>query len=192
MPHLTRARLIFPSDPQLLLVSAHLHDRFASPLLQTAAQSIQDTKDIKSDIGTERAELQRAETLYRQALAVAPGNAEARVRLARVLSRLGRHREAVAELKSAASDQLSAEYRYYAELFAGSDEEALGNFNAARAAFQRAVGLFPEAQSPRLALSQLARRQGNKAEARAQLELLSTPGNGGAREDPWWKYYEWR
>jgi hypothetical protein len=192
VPHLSRARLIYPADPQILFASAFLHDRFASPLLQAATEAIQASGKAKPEVAGERAELQRCEMLYRQTLAITPGDATARVRLARVLGRLGRHRDALAELKQAMSGELTEEYRYYAQLFLGNDQEALGNPDAARTSFERAASLYPEAQSPHLALSQLARRRGNKQQARDQLDLLAAVSTSSTREDPWWKYYDWR
>ena len=56
------------------------------------------------------------------------------------------------------------------ELFLGRAEEALGHDEAARAAFERASALYPNAQSPRLALSQIARRAGNRAAAQRELQ----------------------
>jgi tetratricopeptide (TPR) repeat protein len=82
------------------------------------------------------------------------------------------------------------ELQYYANLYLGREEQALGRRDAARAAFERAASLYPRAQSPYLALSQLARRYGDRPGAWVALQpLLGLPARAPDREDPWWDYY---
>ena len=84
------------------------------------------------------------------------------MRYGRVLGGLGKHAEAAVELRSRRSRPgRSARCCYCAELFLGAEEEALGNRDA-RARWRTAGGraLSPMAQSPLVALSQLARRYG--------------------------------
>ena len=58
---------------------------------------------------------------------------------------------------------------------------------AARAAFERAAALRPAAQSPLLALSQLAYSRGDSGEAAALLaRVAELPALDG--DDPWWTY----
>ena len=79
------------------------------------------------------------------------------------------------------------------QLFLGRAEEARGHDEAARAAFERASALYPNAQSPRLALSQIARRAGNRAAAQRELQAIAQlPDDERRREDPWWLYYDVR
>ena len=64
---------------------------------------------------------------------------------------------------------------------------------ASRAAFLRASALYPNAQSPRLALSQIARRTGDRAAAQRELQFIAAlPDDERRREDPWWLYYDVR
>jgi tetratricopeptide (TPR) repeat protein len=73
---------------------------------------------------------------------------------------------------------------YYAALFLGREEEALGRLDAAQAAYERAASLYPGAQSAHLALSQLAwRRPDRTAALHAVRDALSSTA-----EDPWWTY----
>lgn len=190
VPHLERARQIFPADAQVLLDSAYLHEKLASPQIQAAAMSIDGSKGFKPAVDSQRAELSRAERLFRQALAVEPDNAVARVRLGRVVGQLGRHREAAAELRKAIGAGLAGESLYYAELFLGREEESLGNRAAARESYEKASKLYPRAQSPRLALSQLEWQSGDRVAALRALESMSKlPPRELEREDPWWTYY---
>jgi hypothetical protein len=110
-----------------------------------------------------------------------------------VLGRLGRHAPAADVLQSAIRGGATGTLLYLAELFLGSEEEALGNTAAARAAYGRAAALYPRAQSPRFALSQLARRAGDRAAAQRELRLIAElPEQETDREDPWWTYYDVR
>ncbi len=73
---------------------------------------------------------------------------------------------------------------YYAALFLGREEEALGRLDAAQASYERAASFYPGAQSAHLALSQLAwRRPDRTAALQAVRDALGSTG-----EDPWWTY----
>ena len=191
--HLARARQLFPADPAILFGSGVLHELFASTALQAAAESVTDSQRESAAIDSERSELAKAERFFRGSLGHRPQHLEARVRHGRVLGRLGRHAEASAELRRAIADGASEQLLYLAQLFLGRAEEALGDDNAARAAFERAAALYPKAQSPRLALSQIARRSGNRAAAQRELQAIAALSDDEQRrEDPWWLYYNVR
>ena len=132
-----------------------------------------------------------AEALFRRVLEIKPGHAEARLRYGRVLGGLGKHQESAVELRRAVADLTDPEMLYYANLFLGAAEEALGNRDAARVAYEQAAERFPMAQSPLLALSQLARRYGDRRGALRAIDRLFAleEADRGARDDPWWRYY---
>jgi tetratricopeptide (TPR) repeat protein len=189
--HYSRARQLFPSDPVILFVSGALHERFASTALQAAAESITQSERTTAAVSTMRGELARAERLFRDSLVHRPDHVEARLRHGRVLDDLGRHEEAASELRRAIADGASGPLLYLAHLFLGRAEEALGRDAAARDAFEQALALYPNAQSPRLALSQIARRAGNRAAAQRELQAIAKlPDDEQRREDPWWVYYD--
>lgn len=191
--HYARARQIFPTDPDILFVSGLLHERFGSTAMQAAAESIAESNRTSPDVNTSRAELVKAERFFRDALAQRPDHVETRVRRGRVLDDLGRHEEASQELRRAIADGASGSLLYLAELFVGRAEEASGRYEAARAAFEHASALYPNAQSPRLALSQLARRMGDRRAAQRELQVIAKlPDDEQRREDPWWFYYDMR
>jgi ATP/maltotriose-dependent transcriptional regulator MalT len=73
-------------------------------------------------------------------------------------------------------------------MFAGNALEHTGEPASAAKAFQAAARVFPEAQSPRLALSRLALESGDQAAARAILEQMHSIRTE-ADEDPWWIYH---
>jgi len=189
IPHLDRARQLFPGDADLLLYSGSLHECMATPRVQAAALPTQP--GFSSSIRSARAELQQAESFFRQAVKSDPTLTEARVRLGRVLDLLGRHQDGASELRRSASETEDALLLYYADLFLGQADLALGRLDEARSAFERAASWYPRAQSPRLALSQLARQVGDRAGALAAMEhVLDLPAAEGEREDPWWYYNE--
>ena len=191
--HIDHGRDIFPADPDILFLSGALHETYARPAIQSAVRAATVPSGYSIDILSSRVELRRAESFFRGALAQAPDMAEAHLRLGRVLGLLGQHADAIVELRRAAAllgddDEL----RYDGELFAGAEEEALGRYDAARDAYARAQSLFPGAQSPLIALSQLARRRGDRAAALAAIQQLFElpPPFAEGRDDPWWQYHK--
>jgi hypothetical protein len=191
--HYTRARQLFPSDPAILFGSGVLHELFGSTALQAAAESVTESNRTVAAVSSARGELVRAERFFRDSLVHRADHLEARIRHGRVLDSLDRHAEASKELRRAIADGASDQLLYLAQLFLGRAEEALGHDEAARAAFERASALYPKAQSPRLALSQIARRAGNRAVAQRELQAIATlPDDERRREDPWWHYYNVR
>jgi hypothetical protein len=73
-------------------------------------------------------------------------------------------------------------------LFLGAEEEALGRLAQARAAYTEAAALYPRAQAPRLGLSQLAHRTGDRVAARAEPAPALPPYVSDLKDDPWWTY----
>jgi tetratricopeptide (TPR) repeat protein len=189
--HLDRGRGIFPDDPDLQFLSGCQRESYASPAIQAAARSVVLPPGLTIGVESERSELRQAEAFFRRALALRPGMGEAHLRLGRVLALVGRHAEAAAELHQALTLVEDKDLRYYGELFAGAEEAALGRFDAAHAAYDRASTLFPLAQSPYLAISELAHRRGDRAGAAAAVQrVFALPAAlDGARDDPWWRYH---
>jgi tetratricopeptide (TPR) repeat protein len=137
------------------------------------------------------AELTRAERYYRDALVNDPDHADARLRHGRVLGELGHHKEAIADLRRVVDDGASGARLYLAHLFLSRAYEALGEYEAARTSLELAAALYPNAQTPRLALSNIARRMGSRAAAQRELQILAKlPDAERQREDPWWDYYD--
>jgi len=144
---------------------------------------------VAFDIASAPLELRQAERFFRRALETRPDHVEARLRLGRVLGLLGQHADAARELRQVVGSVDDDVLRYYGELFLGAEEEALSRFDAALAAYQRAVALYPAAQSPWLALSSLGRRRGDRAEAQRALQHLFDLPSRARDDDPWWTYY---
>jgi tetratricopeptide (TPR) repeat protein len=188
--HLDKARDVFRDRPVFLIDSAHLHLKLASPAVQAAVQELR-AQGVSTIVDSRDTELERAERFLRQALALAPDDADARARLGHTLGELGRHGPAVVELRRAIDAKPDHQRRYLAELFLGRQEQALGRREEARRRFENAAALYPTAQSPWLALSQLARQAGDRRSALRALQRVTTrPSSDVSADDPWWFYYE--
>jgi hypothetical protein len=187
--HLTRARLLFPGDPEFLAASGRLHENYASEGIQTFLDTSLQGKEITSTIGSRRSNLRQAETYFRKAVDLRAGFAEARVHLGRLMGAQGRHEDAARELRNVAVSDADAVTHYYAWLFLGVEEQALARPDRARECFNNAAVLYPQAQSPYLALSQLARRTGDRPGAlRAIQRVFALSTVAREHEDPWSTY----
>ncbi len=186
--HLNRARRVFPRNAELVFDSARLHHELSSPAIQASVLQVR-ASDVSVAVGSRVSELQRAEQFFREGLALAPADVDARVRLGHTLGELGRHAEAAAELRSAIAANPDRRRLYLAELFLGREEEAFGRSAEARRRYEQAAELYPGAQSPRLALSRLARQTGDRASAQGALQTLASVSDFN-RADPWWLFYE--
>jgi tetratricopeptide (TPR) repeat protein len=187
--HLAGGLRLFPRDPTLLFLRGVEHESLARPAIQAAARSVDLPPGYQLAVQSPEAEFREAEAQFRRALAEAPDHVEARLRLGRVLLQRGRARDAAEELRRAAAAAPDDLLKYYGAMFLGAAEEALGGFDAADAAYARASALLPDAQSPHVARSALARRRGELAGALASLERvfeLAAEHPDGA--DPWWAY----
>ncbi len=188
-PHLFRARTLFPDDADLFFQSGGLYEALAAPSVQTVIKTTTLPGGLTFDVATEQVNLERAEIYLRRALEIDPDFVEARMRFGRVLGLQGKHPEAAQELlraQGAASERLLA---YYANLFLGAEYRALGRHEDARRHYMLARAIFPNAQSPHLGVSQLARERGDRAEAQRAIEpVLTVTSDEERRNDPWWDY----
>jgi hypothetical protein len=190
VPHLVRARQLFPADAQVQFASGALFEAIGAPRIQNFAQAARSTGGV-IDLPSERVSLRRAEAYFRRAIDLDRSFVEARLRLGRITGLMGRHLEAADMLRQCARDSRTPLMQYFAWLFLGAEEEALGRLDPARQDFERAAAAWPVAQSPYLALSQLARRSGDRQGAiRAVQQVFALPAVKEDREDPWWTYFE--
>ena len=187
-PHIERARVLFPNDAGILFGDAAVQETLASPRIQ---DYVRVTKLPNGQrflfVESESYHLQVAVGLLKRALFLDPAHAEARLRLGRVLSQMGRHAEALAELQ-AVPPQQDTVVTFYTHLVRGDVERAMARYDAAQRSYQQALELFPSAQSARMALGHLARLRSNRDAALALLQPALTaplPRTG----DPWWDYF---
>jgi tetratricopeptide (TPR) repeat protein len=187
-PHFNHALRQFPRSDDVQYFVGCLHEALSGPRVQSVRSELRVPPRTSLEVGSERTELNSAERFFRGALASRPDHHEARLRLGRVLARLGRHQEAASELQSAFDGNDEPLLRYYGALFLGAEEEALGRDEQAGRMYQVAAALFPAAQAPAKALSQLAHRRGDRMVARTILEP-ALAGRDDIADDPWWRYH---
>ena len=188
--HLNRARQMFPADPEILFLSGSQRETYAGPAFRARCGPPCCPPASRLPSGVVARELREAEGFCvarsRSSRTTAkPGSASAACR--GLLGRPCRGRQELREALASAGEDL---LRYYGELFLGAAEEALGRYDAAFDAYQRAAALYPTAQSPLLALSSLARRRGDRAGVLGALrQLFALPVEKPDRDDPWWTYH---
>lgn len=187
--HVDRSVQLFPQDPEVLFVAACAREMFSGPQIQSVLLSTTLARELFNLYGDEGDELRRAEKLYRESLERDPDRAEARIRLGRVLNRRGRYQDAIAELRRATMATKNRLLLYYGNMFLGDAADALGLAEEARRAYERAGELFELAQSPRLAVSSMAARAGDRSGALAAIETVLGRDQPELGDDPWWSYY---
>jgi tetratricopeptide (TPR) repeat protein len=204
------AAVLVPNDPLVLFDRANYAEMQGMPESQillsaediaaqraTLGPPMRNTLMAQSDAakrtGVRPANVENAEAerLFRSALAIDPRLVEARVRLARLLQDRGRHAEAAAELALSLSSPERSDpvVTFYAHLFAGRTDRALGRLETAAAHFQDALALFPNAQSALLGASQIAVLRADVEAALGALRQLDVSNaSADRRTDPWWAY----
>ena len=196
VPHIARGLELFPDDAELQFVRGLVHEVLGGPHVQAALDEerwmavrgprVAYWRSVKS-ADDERDE---AEDAYRRALRADPDHQEARLHLARLLTLDAKYADAADALAVVLAREERPWQRYFALLFLGRAEEGRGRPLEARQAYEAAAALFPRAQSPRLAISQLDLRAGDRAAAMRVFAFLSRARGMGA--DPWWEYDDQR
>jgi tetratricopeptide (TPR) repeat protein len=187
--HAAEAVAHFPDDSELLFLAGCLHEALEAARVQASLAGARLPSDTSFHVKPPRDELRLAETLLKRALDRQPTFVEARIRYGRVLTLLDRPDDAVKELRRAADEPGDPVLGYFAQLFLGAASEAANRRDDARRAYERAAALAPQAQSPRLSLSQLAARAGDRGAALRALEPMLAQSSGiDDRFDPWWSY----
>jgi tetratricopeptide (TPR) repeat protein len=183
--NLKRALNLFPDDSELLFYAGVLHEGYSAPKSQNALPP----PDMHFQFGSQKKEMELARDFLQKAIKANPKFYEARLRLGRVLGRFGKHMEAAAELQKAEAALKEPKLRYYAALFLGQELAALGRKKEARECFERAAKLYPSAQSPLFAESQLAKSSGNSQGSMQGIQqVFALKTDYAQRTDPWWEY----
>jgi tetratricopeptide (TPR) repeat protein len=100
----------------------------------------------------------------RAALDAQPDLLEARLRLGRLASYLGREGEALEELTPVASGKASREMRLLAQLFLGRVHEQAGRVPVAIRSYRRALEIDPTSQTAAIGLSYALGRSGERGQ----------------------------
>jgi tetratricopeptide (TPR) repeat protein len=183
--NLQLAQKYYPTDPIILFYAGVFHEIRAASKSQNALYPYPRSFYFDS----KEEELKLALKFFQQAVRAEPKFGEAHLHLGRVMGLLGKHEDAAAELRLAAEPLLDPQLQYYCSLFLGYEFMMLDRLDEARAQFEHAKALFPDAQSPLLGLSRLAQRNGDMQNAfLAAQELFKLSGHDSIGDDPWWSY----
>jgi Tfp pilus assembly protein PilF len=192
-PHIRQALELFPDDAEIQFVHGLIREAQGSPNIQAAVEQQmavlpRASQRFQRPVKSADFENGEAREAFQKAVRLDPSHTEARVRFARHLILDGKPEAAITELRAALGQTEDKTLRYLAQLFLGRANELLHRDDEARAAYDAASSAFPEAQSPRLALSQLAIQAGDRDTARSVLAFLAEAGSS-EENDPWWDYY---
>jgi tetratricopeptide (TPR) repeat protein len=175
------------TDPWMTLARAMLNDIAIAPASRLAGGAGAGVRtflvDSRDTAGRRQAQLALIE--YERLRSDPDLGAEASVRRALLLVRLGEPAAALVALDEA--DRLGADetVRYFGELFRGRALEQLGQSAEAIAAYTRASTRMPSAQAPMIALASLLYRTDQPDEAlRWTARVTTVP-----LADPWWLYW---
>ena len=187
--HLNRARRVFPQNAELLFDSAHLHHELSSPPIQASVQQVR-ASDVSVAVSSRGLSSSAPSDFFARVWRLRLGMPTLRVRLGHTLGELGRHTEAAAELRNAIDAKPDTPAALLSQsCFSAARKKRSEGRDEARRHYEQAAELYPGAQSPRLALSRLARQTGDRASAQRampdSLPLVDPP----SISDPWWEFY---
>jgi len=183
LAHAEHARLTLPGNARLAVFLGGRRVIQKKPAIQLAFQQGEITA-----IGSRPDLLTKAEFQYRSAMLLDPDRPVVSLRLGRTLQLKGRNAEALPFLARAETGVGLPEWQYCAALFSGLAYQALDREGDARAAFQRASTMFPDAQTPRLALAQMTLRTSGQEDALVHLRSMAATLGAKRGNDPWWVY----
>lgn len=163
----------FAKDPMLLLadgVAFEARSFFtmgpAPPVMGLTPATLRKREALKAELRDLR---ERARQSFEESLSGDPNLVEARLRLGRVLWRLGRPGPARAAFEEVLAKHAEAPQQYLAHLFLGRILEDAGEFGAAEEHYRLALSLQPLSEIAAVAVSHARFLQGDVQGARDQL-----------------------
>jgi len=175
---------LFMADSAMLFVPKAVERCPGEGRLQLAHALVSEQQWLRGTAGSE----QETNILdrYKAAMKFSETAAEARMRAAWFLSRIGKLDEALAlvEPRPTVSDRY---VQYLTDLVRGQIFRARGRLDDAARAYRDALATWPDAQSARVALMTLQLNRGDRQEAAKLAEASETAT--GDQFDPWWTYW---
>jgi tetratricopeptide (TPR) repeat protein len=187
--HLQHAARVLPDDPHALFDRASYAETLGLPIYQVLLDPAGSGNRAYEAVGIPSGDKTNgeAERLYRRTIAVDPSYVEARVRLARLLERRGRHEEAAEQITRALDARPTGVPLFFAHLVAGRIASARGRYEDALRHYRAASAVDVNAQSALLGASHAALMLSDVPEALGPLQRLD-PAPAAGDEDPWLDY----
>jgi VWFA-related protein len=194
----------FPSDAGVLVTAGMFYELLASPALELPAPPVKrradpsgltmtsafptGAEDQYSRLSAARQTgFAQAEDFYRRALLGDGRDAEAHLRLGRVLYLTGRSEAALGELRTAAQSP-KLRVRYLASLFEARMHESTGRMDLAGECYRESIRACPNCLTAGVALSHIQRLSGQTEEAARTLDSALQHDAKSERSDFWWDY----
>lgn len=178
---------LFPRDAELLLARGSVREESAT--LGTRTLPVTDAASASSlAAGARETGLRKARRDLEDALAIDAGLGLARVRLGRVLWRLGEPEPARQQLERALSSLGDVDHAYLARLFLGRIQQDAGRLEQAISEYRLAAAVHPSALSAGTALSNALRLAGEPEAARLALRQGLRHAGRRQERDPYWDY----
>ncbi len=178
---------LFPRDTMLLYGLGSIHEETAV-LITCASGPVPVRSEFQGAPLERERHLRAARRCFAEAVAVEGGFALARVRLGRVLWRLGDAEPARASLEAALPRTIDPATLYLARLFLGRVHEDAGRLDLALLQYRHALELDPRSQAAALALSHVLRLLGDAPASRRQLLQGLAHAGWRLRRDWFWDY----
>ena len=182
----------FPKDPSLLLADGVAHEARsfftmapAPPVMGLTPASIRKRDALKAELVDLR---EKARQSFEEALQADPNLVEARLRLGRVLWRLGRPVPARAALEEVLARPAEAPQQYLSHLFLGRILEEREEIAAAEEHYRVALAMQPLSEIAAVAVSHARFLQGDVEGARTQLKAGLEAAMARRDFDPWMMY----
>ncbi|MBX7185570.1 MAG: tetratricopeptide repeat protein [Vicinamibacteria bacterium] len=183
-----------PKDPALLMARGLVTETIgvtgyteAPPIVTYESRNGREFASVRSAKADKTRRLNEAREAFEKALAIDPDQAEARLRLGRVLWRLGRGQEARERLRRAIAD--GPEWiRYLGHLFIGQCLEDSRDVAGAIVEYKASISLRPDSQVGAMALAHALSTRGDADGARDALEPALAYAGRRKTVDPYWLY----
>jgi tetratricopeptide (TPR) repeat protein len=177
---------LFVVDNAMLFVPRAV-ERCPEPRLQLAYAILSEQQWLH---GTARADAETSILERYQAAIKSPDTAaEARMRTALFLYRVGKLDEALPLANVDPPPDTDPYVRYLSDLVRGQILRASRRDEDAANAYRAALTIWPGAQSARVALMTLLLSHGNRQESAQLAEAAETEAASGNQYDPWWTYW---
>jgi len=179
---------LFMADSAMLFVPRAVERCPGEARLQLAYAIISEQQWLRGSAGAN--EQNSILDRYQAAITSPETAAEARMRAAWFLCRIGRLDEALALADVAPPAGTDPYVRYLTDLVRGQILRARGRPDDAAKAYRDALTTWPGAQAARVALMTLALNRGDRQEAAKLADAVETEVDAsGSQYDPWWTYW---